>query len=153
MTSVSKSLNKETELTHIHEALKRADDAIKAVLEGASHELDLTGLRVFLSEARDNYDSTYAPVETLRSELNLLKSDLVSRILTMTRAIEVALDKRNTTEEESALTDEVTNSPAETLLRLYRRACVRFRDTFPGNPRYVGAGVTARKDWSDFRSE
>jgi hypothetical protein len=147
MTSVSS----ENSLSQFHEALDRADDAVKSILDGKSHELDLAALRASLAEARVTLAETCSPLETAQGELSLLRKDLADRILTMTRATNVALDKRHPG-EEADLAKEVALAPATELLQLYRRACVQFRDTFPGNSRYLGAESPALKDWSEFKS-
>jgi len=139
-------------MTVCQAALESAGKSISAVLEGASDELDLIGLSDRLQEAHDTLDAVTAPVEALRTELAVLKADLAGRILAMTRAIHIALDKRGAGEEALWQT-EVTDASAEELLRLYRQACVRFRDTFPGNLRYLKAASAPLKDWSEFKCQ
>ncbi len=146
------SMSTQDDLKHFSQALQNADDAISSVLNGTSDELDLNSLQDSLSEAQATYGATLAPVETLKREFDLLRVDLTGRTLTMMRAINVALDKRSP-ESELALSEEIANSSAEELLRFYRRACVRFRDTFPGASRHIGSESASRTDWSEFKSQ
>ncbi len=145
------SVNSETNLSQIHIALARADQDINSVLIGESHELDLVALRESLAEAQSVIAQVVASQESHQRELSLLRRDIEGRILAMTRATNVAQDK-SAPGKESDLSDELPRASAAELLQLYRRACVRFRDTFPGNTRYSSGDSPALKDWSEFRS-
>ncbi len=145
------SVNSETNLSQFHDALDRADSAINSVLTGDSHELDLVALRESLAETRSVMTQASVSRKSSHDDLALLRQDLEGRILAMTRATNVALDK-SAPGDESDLSNELPRASANELLQLYRRACVRFRDTFPGNTRYTGADSPALKDWSEFRS-
>ena len=137
-------------LNACRDGLEQAVSAVAETLEGASDELDLMALSERLHEAHDLLGVLIAPVEEMQAEIAVLKADLIGRVLSMTRAIHVALDKDGV-EDEALLQNQVTEASAKDLLHIYRQACVRFRDTFPGNTRYLNAASAPLKDWSDFK--
>ncbi len=137
-------------LNACRDALENAGNAVTETLEGASDDLDLMALSERLHEAHDLLGALTAPVEEMQAEIAVLKADIVGRVLSMTRAIHVALDKDGVA-DEALLQKQVTAASAEELLHIYRQACVRFRDTFPGNTRYLNAASAPLKDWSDFK--
>jgi len=137
-------------LNACRDGLEQAVSAVAETLEGASDELDLIALSERLHEAHDLLGVLIAPVEEMQAEIAVLKADLIERTLSMTRAIHVAFDKDGV-EDEALLHNQVTEASAKDLLHIYRQACVRFRDTFPGNTRYLNAPSAPLKDWSDFK--
>lgn len=124
-------------------AIKQAHSQTENILSGESATLDLNLIKRALGLALEETET--------HTEALILKNDLALKVHGMLRAVSVAHDNDGIELEE---VEQLIALPATELIKRYRTAGARFRDTFPGNLSYIrntksGARAT---DWSDYRS-
>ena len=63
-------------------------------------------------------------------ELDILRTDVIDRLLGMSRAVHVARSRGSHDADDNLSHQELNQLSAEELLKHYRRVSARFRDTF-----------------------
>ena len=112
--------------------------------------IDFDRLREWLASMGTQMDH----LDKCRSDLDMLRDDLVSRIGGMVKAIAIADRKGARLESALAYAESLTSLGAKDLLEQYRRVSACFRDAFPlsyGLGPGTGGKTRGAKDLSVFK--
>lgn len=112
--------------------------------------VDFDRLKMWLAEIGPRLES----LDSVRTDLELLRRDYIGRIGGMVKAIAVADRKGNRYESALALIDSLESMPTSDLIDCYRKTCARFRDCFPasfGGPMEFRRAPGRPKELSDYK--
>jgi hypothetical protein len=132
---------------------KTDNNVVSKVIENLEKEsielIDFDNLKIVMSDLQKTCEGH----EKLSDELVLIKSEYRNRIVGMMKAVMACRRNESDTQMLTVLSGDIEDISAGELVKLYGRAAVRFRDSFPASFKYLTYPnqSTVQKDWSEHK--
>ena len=113
-------------MEHDDQLIEGADELLSSLDNGPPDDATLVQLRDWIMKAK----AQMLVMAAQTGELTILRTDIVSRIAGMSKAVAVARDSEGQMAETVAMVAGLDHMSAVELLTAYRATAARFRDTF-----------------------